>query len=513
MNKILKIFSAAAIFLTFGSCTKNFEKYNTDPYAVQSEDPSVLLPTMIDALMYVQQNDSQMIDQMVGTLGGYFTLANRWGGQNFDTFNASDSWNAIPFNTVYEDIFANYFTIKEITQSSGHWYALASLVKAAAMMRVADCYGPIPYSKVQKGLMYVEYDSNEDVYRNIIEDLSYAVDVLYAYNAALPSSKPLGTSDLVYGGDYALWARLGNSYILRAAVRSGDKEAALKAINHAAGLISDNSQNALMDPGIQPNPYQLASASWGDLRVNASIVDYMNGYNDPREAAYFTKSSFAGATDRYIGMRSGAQTFEKAAVAGYSLPNLTASSKLPVFLAAETKFLLAEASLNGWISDDAGALYESGITLSMEQYGVNSADVQRYISDDTSTPASHDNDPGPSGVNNTYSRRTAVKIAWDDAASDAEKLEKIITQKWIANWQLGIEAWTEYRRTGYPELCPVINNLSSGTIASSNEAKGLRRLRYPYTEKDLNSANYQNAVNNFFGGRDDESVDLFWVKK
>lgn len=83
--------------LTVG-CTANFEDYNTDPYAVKSADPAILMPTMIEALMYVQQNDSQMVDQMVGTLGGYFTLSNRWGGQNFDTFNASDDWNAIPYD-------------------------------------------------------------------------------------------------------------------------------------------------------------------------------------------------------------------------------------------------------------------------------------------------------------------------------------------------------------------------------------------------------------------------------
>lgn len=513
MNKIYRILFLAAAILAFGSCTKNFEKYNTDPYAVQKEDPSILLPTMIDALMYVQQNDSQMIDQMVGTLGGYFTLANRWGGQNFDTFNASDSWNAIPFNTPFEDIFGNFFNIEEVTEGSGHWYAFARLVKAAAMMRVADCYGPIPYSKVRKGFMYVEYDSNEEVYQNIIDDLSDAADILYAYYLAYPSSKPLGSSDLIYGGDYSLWAKLANSYILRAAVRSGNREAALAAIGSPAGLIAENSQNALMDPGIQTNPYQLASISWGELRAGASIVDYMTGYNDPRAEQYFTKSSFAGATDRFIGMRSGSASFDKASVAGYSMPKLAEKSKLPVFLAAETKFLLAEAALNGWISDDPGTLYEEGIKLSMEQYGIASSSIAAYIEDNTSVPASHENDPGPAGVNTSYNRRTTVKIAWDDAASDAEKLEKIITQKWIANWQLGIEAWTEYRRTGYPELCPVIDNMSGGTISASNESRGLRRLRYPYTERDLNSSNCQNAVNNYLGGKDDESTDLFWVKK
>lgn len=97
--------------LTVG-CTANFEDYNTDPYAVKSADPAILMPTMIEALMYVQQNDSQMVDQMVGTLGGYFTLSNRWGGQNFDTFNASDSWNAIPYETPFLDIYGNYFEIE-----------------------------------------------------------------------------------------------------------------------------------------------------------------------------------------------------------------------------------------------------------------------------------------------------------------------------------------------------------------------------------------------------------------
>jgi len=511
MNKTIKIFSAAAVLLLLGACTKNFGEYNTDPYAVQEPDPSILLPTMVEALMYVQQNDSQMVDQMVGTLGGYFTLTNRWGGQNFDTFNAPDAWNAIPFNTVYEDIFGNFFNIEEVTDGAGHWYAMACLVKAASMMRVADCYGAIPYSKVQKGLMYVEYDSNEDVYKNIIADLRYAADLLHSYSVSYGSSRPFAAGDAIYAGDYGLWARLANSLILRAAVRSGDKEAAIEAINSSAGLISDNSQNALMGCGGQTNPYNLASSSWGDLRANASIIDYMNGYADPRIGSYFVKCTFAGNSDRYIGMRSGAQAFDKSAVGQYSLPNFASDDKLPVYVAAETKFLMAEAALNGWISDDVQKLYEDGIRLSMEQYGVDAALIEAYVSDAVHIPASHENDPGPAGVNSSYSRKTNVTVAWDPAASDAVKLEKIITQKWIANYPMGIEAWTEFRRTGYPELCPAINNLSSGVIV--NDAKGLRRLRYPYTEKDLNTSNYQNAVNSYLGGKDDESVDLFWVKK
>ena len=226
MKNIIKLTCLLLTVCGFAGCTGNFDEYNTDPYALYKGDPAVLIPTMLDAMMYVQQNDSQMVDQMVGSLGGYFTLSNRWGGQNFDTFNASDAWNATPYNTMFEDIYANFFDIEKSTSKSGHYYAMARLVRAAVMMRVADCYGPIPYSKVADGSFYVEYDSAEDVYKHIIEDLAGAATTLYAYAQEYPASKPLANNDPIFAGDYTAWARLANSLCLRAAIRSNDREAA-----------------------------------------------------------------------------------------------------------------------------------------------------------------------------------------------------------------------------------------------------------------------------------------------
>lgn len=504
MNKIIKVLASCAILGVIGGCTKNFEKYNTDPYAIKSSDPSILIPTMIESLMYVQQNDSQMIDQMVGSLGGYYTLSNRWGGQNFDTFNASDSWNAIPYETMFLDIYANYFEIEKFTGASGHYYAMANLLRAAAMMRVADMYGPIPYRQVTDGQMYVAYDSNEDVYKSIIEDLNSAASVLAGYASAYPDKKPLAAQDPVFAGDYAKWAKLANSYIMRAAMRSGNQEAFVAAYESPFGFIAVNADNAMMDPAAQPNPYQLASASWGDLRSGASIVDYMNGYNDPRRYQYFTKATGG----KFVGMRSGKGSFEKSAVQGYSMPNFAATDKLPVFVAAESQFLLAEAVLKGWISGSAQDFYKQGIKLSMDQWGCDEYDYEDYVNDESSVPASYSND----SIANfpSYSRNTKVTIAWAESATQEQKLEKIITQKWIANYPMGIEAWTEYRRTGYPELAPVIDNLSNGVI--TDNARGLRRLRYSFNEKTLNKENYPAAVS-LLGGKDDESVDLFWAKK
>lgn len=232
----------------------------------------------------------------------------------------------------------------------------------------------------------------------------------------------------------------------------------------------------------------------------------MQGYNDPRMASYFTKSSFDAT--RYIGMRSGEAGFDKALVSGYSQINATASTKMPVCLAAEVCFLRAEGALKGWnMGGSAQEFYERGIRLSMEQYGVDATAIDAYIADNTHIPEGHANDPRGSKYN--YSRQTKVKVKWD-ADNSQQNLERIITQKWIANFPLGLEAWAEYRRTGYPELAPAISNLNQSVITDMQ--RGMRRLRYPYTERDLNRENYDKAVQQL-GGPDNEATDLFWAKK
>lgn len=487
-------------------CTSNFEEYNTDPYAPTESNPNILLPTMVGALMYVQQNDSQMVDQMVGTLGGYFTLSNRWGGMNFDTFNPSDDWNQQTYNLIFQDIYPNLFEIANYTQESGHWWAIASIIRAAAMIRVTDTYGPIPYSQVKDGEMYVPYDSHEDVYTNIFNDLQNAAKTLSDYATQYPSSRPF-TNDAIYGGDYAAWARLANSLSLRIAMRTGNEERVKTAIANSVGLIMDNSQSALVNPGVQGNPYLIARG-WGELHSNSSIVDYMNGYNDPRRAVYFTKCTYQGYTEQYVGMRAGEAQFTTTEVAGYSMPNVESSTLLPYFVAAETQFLLAEAALKGWTTGNPKDYYEAGIRLSMEQNNVSGDAVTSYINDSSSTPADHTGDPRGGTYN--YDRATTVKIAWDAESTDEKHLEQIITQKWIANYPMGIEAWAEYRRTGYPELAPSIDNLSTDGV---DTRRGARRLVYPISERDYNTTNYKNAVANFLDGQDTQAKDLFWAKK
>lgn len=501
---LLTVFAGAV------SCTGNFEDYNVDNYAPGAASPDVIYPAMINALMFVQQNDAQMAEGMIGQLSGQFAQANRWGGQNFDTYNQSEEWNQSFYAQVYKAIYSNYFQIEKYSGGKGHWMAWAKLVRAAAIARVVDVYGPLPYSQANNGLMYVPYDDPEEFYRTVIDDLQNSASTLYAYATENPDSHPLGDTDPVYKGDYLAWARLANSYALRYAVRTADSEAIQRILVNPAGLIEDNSQNAMRDCGAQSNPYYLHSESWGELRANADIVDYMNGYEDPRRTYYFTQATIAGHYGTWYGMPSGHSSFDMSTARGYSKPRFTAEDKLPVFVAAETKFLLAEAALNGWVSGDAKTYYEAGIRLSMEQWGVMEYQISSYLSNSYNAPDSHTNDT----FLGNYTRNTTVKIAWD--AEPDKHLEQIITQKWIALYPNVLEAWAEWRRTGYPELTPETDNLSNGVVANRHgwpQTGGARRLAYPLQEKDYNRTNYDNAVSTYLKGPDTQATDLFWTYK
>lgn len=509
-KKCENIVTLIVLLLLAGSCTSKFDEYNTNQYQIHQADPATLMKSMIETIVHVQQNASQMEEQMVGQLGGYFTCSNTWTGENFGTFNQNDGWNAGPWNTNFENIYGNFFQVQEATHSNGHYYAFARLIRAITMLRVADCYGPMPYSQVKKGNFYVPYDTEKQVYEHILDDFAQAADVLYNFYKESNGATPLGNNDPVFRGNYLNWAKLANSMRLRVAIRISSaypdiaKENAEAAVHQTAGMIEGNSDNAMMDCGLQSNPYYLASVSWGDLRSNANIVDYMKGYQDPRISKYFNTSTFPNHTNEYEGMRSGEAKFEKKNVEGYSIPAFVVDSKLLVFCAAETAFLRAEGKLKNWDVGEKTAkeYYEEGIRLSMEQYGVTMPDT--YLTSDTK-PTGHSGDPRGSSYN--YTLTNTVTAGWGN--NDTENLQRIITQKWIANYPLGIEAWAEYRRTGYPELYPCINNLSNCGVDSK---RGMRRLRFPYTEAQNNTANYNRGVS-YLGGADNETTELEWATK
>jgi hypothetical protein len=111
----------------------------------------------------------------------------------------------------------------------------------------------------------------------------------------------------------------------------------------------------------------------------------------------------------------------------------------------------------------------------------------------------------PSGSPNL----SQVTVKWDEEADFEKKLEKIITQKWIAMFPDGQEAWSEFRRTGYPKLFTVTVNNSGGKISTTDF---IRRINFPAPEFINNAVEVNKAVT-LLGGPDTGGTKLWWDKK
>ena len=193
-------------------------------------------------------------------------------------------------------------------------------------------------------------------------------------------------------------------------------------------------------------------------------------------------------------------------VNAFSNQIVSSSSPYLWFNAAEATFLRAEWELRWGSLDAAKELYEDAIALSFEERGASGADS--YVTS-TAKPAKYID---PTGEYTADAPASDISIAWE--AGDTEEvrernLERIITQKWIAIFPLGIEAWSEYRRTGYPRLLPVVENKSGGTVDSRD---GMRRIPYPVEEYTENPVHLQAAID-MLGGRDNGGVHVWWDVK
>ena len=171
---------------------------------------------------------------------------------------------------------------------------------------------------------------------------------------------------------------------------------------------------------------------------------------------------------------------------------------------AEVDFLKAEAALRGWAgAGSAQANYEAGINSSMQQYGVSSTAAATYIADGTSTQTNY---VDPQNASDNAAALSTITIKWDPTATNEVNLERIITQKWLAMFPEGQEAWTEFRRTGYPKLFPVVTNDSGGAIDTKIQ---VRRLSYPISEYSANGPAVKAGVA-LLGGPDNGGTRLWW---
>ena len=455
---------------------------------------------------------------------GYFGQNNNWGGPNNLNYFLKDGWVASSYTESYSTVVPLWQDLKGKTETQfPEVFALAQILKISAWHKATDMFGPIPYKEAGKGLITVPYDSQEEVYKAMFKELSDAIEVLTKY-ADNGNSKLLPNADAVYAGDVHKWVVYANSLMLRLAMRvyyadaALSKKYALQAVNHSYGVMKTKDDEAKMERGASlefKNNLDVLINQYNECRMGSSMLAYLGGYQDPRLPKYFNTSTVSqavtvGTYGKYSGVPTGHDVSSNDAFRDSSRPAITSTTPTYWMRASEVYFLLAEAALHGFaVGGTAESLYEKGIEMSFEENGIASSEVADYMSSGFKPSAYSFHLTNP-GVNVDVPAVTEATTAW--SGTDEEKLEKIMIQKWIALYPNGQEAWTEYRRTGYPKLHSVVTNYSNGEIDSE---VGIRRMRFP-TNKSTSAediANLESARKLLRGGLDKAGTRLWWDNK
>jgi len=530
MKKYIYNFNSIAIIallliFALSSCTKKFEEFNTNPYGVSdadlNPDGALIVASLQNAQRNIYVNSPAWITQLQQNLmgdvySGYMMPPTPFAGNsNNMTYNLVDGWNTWAWNPAYTGVMLPVSKVEPLTKTaSPDIYAMAKIIKVEAMHRVSDIFGPIIYTKYRQvnADLSVDFDSQETAYNAFFADLNEAIGILTP-KIGQPASANFVKSDLVYGGNYGKWVRFANTLRLRLALRIVKADAAKAktegeaALANSAGLLSNNADNFNVDLGSN-HPLNVMNNEWGDIRMGAPMESILGGYADPRMPKYFEPAVDPAVVGQFKGIRQGINIDAKSRYGDFSKLT-TFSSLAQMMTCAEASFLKAEAALRGWAgAGGAQANYEAGIQRSFDQYGLGSAIAYYNNAVASALPYSDPKaiTPGQNNIIVGSPYLSTITVRWNAAGSFNENWERIITQKWICMYPDGQEAWSEFRRTGFPKLFPVIVNNSGGKISS---ATFIRRINFPSAE--ANNPALAAAIAGL-GGPDNGGTRLWWDK-
>lgn len=535
MKKVLVYIGLTALLFQIG-CTSDFEKINTDPNATSAEvfNPNYLLSQ--SQYEYGNTGYSQLLYQSMWTQSLASTFSYYGNG---DKYLASGSFLAYQGRIFGEDYRSASLAVEmqNLTKDKpalSNLYNIGAIMKVINVAHITDCYGDVPYTealRAKEAITLPKYDTQQSIYTGMLTELETALKNLDV-NKAGP------TTDLIYNGDVAKWKKFGYSLMLRLAMRmtkvdeASAKTWAEKAV--AGGVFTSIADNAkvLTDNSTQGNNTTGALRvpdDYREVRWSKTFIDYLKATADPRLSAiaevslpgYANNSNQDLAGDNtpavQIGLPNGYDLnggttdiskhplhpgasgtgSDVAGVGKYSRPRtaifLDRSGVNFVLTYAETELLLAEAKVRGWNvgATSASEHYNNGVLAA-------AASLAQF-----NTAASSD-----ASIKTAVAAIPAYLVANPlNVSSATASLKQINEQIWVTtsitfNF---IETWTNWRRSGYPVLTPVVyaNNFSNGTIP--------RRIPYKVEEASTNPTNYAAAVSRLAGG-DTFTSRMWWDK-
>jgi hypothetical protein len=513
-NKLINILLSGLLgaFL-IGGCTSDFEEINTNKRVLAEIDAAtignVYAGVQFDGLM--QGWNFQTSQNLFADL--YCQYYSNWQTKfQTDRNVLNRDWLGGAWGGFYGGSAKNLAVIMEKTDPAvvpgfEKQYALAQIWKVYIYQRITDYWGPIPYSQVNNGELSVAYDSQQAIYADFITLLDAATTTLAGYTG----QNAFGSNDQIYGGDVDKWITFANTLRLRVAMRISDVDPATartQAEKAAAdGVMESNADNAIFHTSGNVNtggwnalPVMLP---WNEFRMSASMESVMEGFNDPRLPVYWIPAKNTGL---YTGMRNGLSIpqiseghrhYDNLSTMGtrWSTAGNESSTPVEVILASEAYFLRAEGALKGWnmgITEEAA--YNKGIEMSLAYWGADAAEITAYQESLATPQALVDFDTPP---------LSDITVKW--SADPAKHLEQIATQKWIALFPDGWEAWADYRRLELPKLYPII--VSDNTDVPVGQL--MRRVGYVPSEMSTNTDALNDGIQKL-GGPDIASTRLWW---
>lgn len=508
------------------SCTSDFEEMNKPPFQPSEVEPELIFPFVCREVPNLRWDAYQCGDNLHANMFAQY-IANTSMNFSHDRYQYNDEADYGYWEPHFLYVMKNVQVVGDMIDKyplSQYTYQLMRILRAMSTAKTTDLFGDIPHSEAGKGNEHPKYDSQKDIYYWIFNELDEAVSIL---NSGLKGQKKLGKSDFIFEGDFSKWIKMANSFRLRCALRISfiepekAKEEGEKALQGGVmESIDDRATTVTNTADWRTYGYPLITiCHWNEFRMSATmerIMKVTSTVEDPRLPVIWgqTKAFSQGEGPKFKGIPNGMpadrlesneySTDKFSNVYGlqffptWNMDNVEPqggqwlSKRFPVMNYSEVCFLKAEASIRGWKrAGNAKENYEKGIRASFEENrtGVEAKYID-YSNDDTYI--------------------TTGKAAWDEGADFETKLEKIITQKWICLFPNGNEAWSEFRRTGYPKLTPIVK--SDNPNISPENGEFIKKIMYVDEERRNNKENCENPSLNQ-GQGDGGHVRVWWDTK
>jgi hypothetical protein len=469
-----KLLILSAGIFTVSSCKKQFDiNYNPDALPDSNSPIEQLLSSAQVNLGFEGGSDLYRFTTLImQQMSGGASQPNQTYEYYRHNITGSDQ------NNVWGSIHATTLNDLELIIKQGgaspYYTGIAKILKAYEYAQVVDVWGDVPYSQAQLLTANTSpaYDDDATIYPKLIQLLTDAVTEINATSSLLTP----GANSLMYTGTWATvktnWIKLANTLRLRLLLHYSKKDPAfcvaqITALVNTAGIQfmasnADNFQMKFYNVANQRSPISAFEVSRPNyLFADARMLSLMGAKNDPRRAFYFT--DFPVGSGNYVGVSATAlpatpnnnysriHTFLRGAVvtpgAGTNSNVYTGDAPQRMLPYAEYCFIRAEAALMG-APGNAQTFFTDGITASMQEAGVSAGNITTYLT-----------------ANGTLT------------GTNAQKLQQIIEEKYVALFGVSVEPWNDWRRTGYPALSVPTNSIT-GSIP--------RTLFYPQSEIDLN---------------------------